>query len=98
MLTHIFIVYKSGWLGVLPYAFQGPDNTPGVSIRTSHLRTLVGTYDITEKASPFVHIFQHNYLPYSQSLLASKALHAYESLQTVDHPPLHSRRILRREI
>lgn len=43
-------VYKCAWLGVVPYAFEGPDNTPGVSIRTSRLPTLVGVNVISEKA------------------------------------------------
>jgi hypothetical protein len=43
-----FTVYKCAWLGVVPFATQGPDNTPGLSIRTSRLPTLVGTYNITE--------------------------------------------------
>lgn len=46
-----FTVFNSAWLGVLPFATQGPDNQPGVSIRTSNLPTSVGTYVITEKAS-----------------------------------------------
>ena len=50
-LTHTIIVYKCAWLGVLPFATQGPDNEPGVSIRTSNLPTLVGLYVITERAS-----------------------------------------------
>ncbi|PQE23433.1 hypothetical protein CJF30_00010515 [Rutstroemia sp. NJR-2017a BBW] len=41
--------YKCAWLGVVPYETHGPDNKPGVSIRTSFLPTKVGVYSITEK-------------------------------------------------
>ncbi|KAK8909190.1 hypothetical protein QC760_001921 [Botrytis cinerea] len=41
--------YNSAWLGVTPYETRGPDNKPGVSIRTSYLPTKVGTYSISEK-------------------------------------------------
>ncbi|RAL59861.1 hypothetical protein DID88_000490 [Monilinia fructigena] len=41
--------YKCAWLGVVPYETHGPNNKPGVSIRTSYLPTKLGTYSITEK-------------------------------------------------
>lgn len=41
-------VYNCGWLGVVPFKTQGPDNQPGKSIRTSHFETLIGTYDVSE--------------------------------------------------
>ena len=48
-LTHTIVVYKIAWLGVEPFATKGPNNTPGVSLRSVHLPTLVGTYNITER-------------------------------------------------
>lgn len=39
--------FKPSWLGVTPHSTIGTDNVVG-AIRTSKLRTLVGTYDITE--------------------------------------------------
>ncbi|TEY59439.1 hypothetical protein BOTCAL_0192g00020 [Botryotinia calthae] len=41
--------YNSAWLGVIPYETRGPNNKPGVSIRTSYLPTKVGTFSVSEK-------------------------------------------------
>lgn len=69
--------FKCAWLGVVPYQTHGPDNTPGVSIRTSYLPTKVGTYSITEKV----------YIP---SISSNIFIVARDSLQQMLTPPLHS--------
>lgn len=42
------VVYVTGWWGVVPFKTKGPNNTPGVSIRTTHFPTPIGVYDISE--------------------------------------------------
>lgn len=44
------IVFKPAWLGIVPFATQGPDNRSG-STRTSNVPTAVGTYALTEKVT-----------------------------------------------
>lgn len=47
--------FNPAWFGFVPFATKGPNNTPGVSERTSHLPTLVGTYDVTELLTELRH-------------------------------------------
>ncbi|KAL2046767.1 hypothetical protein ABVK25_011555 [Lepraria finkii] len=46
--TLISDFFKTAWLGIVPFATQGPDNQSG-STRTSSVPTATGNYTLTEK-------------------------------------------------
>ena len=50
LLTHTIVDYNISWTGMVVFPTDIPNNTPGVSLRSVALPTLVGTYNITEKA------------------------------------------------
>ncbi|KAF7907034.1 uncharacterized protein EAF01_004621 [Botrytis porri] len=49
--------YNSAWLGVVPYETCGPENKPGVSIRTSYLPTKLTDLKIDSRGG-FVEKFE----------------------------------------
>ncbi|MCJ1425367.1 hypothetical protein MMC29_003266 [Sticta canariensis] len=69
--------FKTAWLGAVPFATKGPDNQPG-STRTTNF----GAYNVTEKASSFIHTFQHKSFPYSQFLPSGSFIQKFEQLSS----------------